>query len=93
MAILASTALIAAPATAGAHEPDHGGGTHPPTGGGGPDLHTNNMTLIKSLPKVDGAAQSDLAFEGDYAYAGTFSGFRIIDISDATTAHQVAFKS
>ncbi|MBC6450148.1 LVIVD repeat-containing protein [Actinokineospora xionganensis] len=89
---LAAAALIAAPATAYAHDPENDHGTHPPTGGGGPDLHSANMTLVKNLPKVDNATQSDLAFEGDYAYAGTFSGFRVIDISNPATATQVAFK-
>jgi hypothetical protein len=34
------------------------------------DVHSPNMTLLRNLPKVDGATQSDLAFQGDYAYAG-----------------------
>ncbi|CRK55138.1 putative secreted protein [Alloactinosynnema sp. L-07] len=50
------------------------------------------MALLKNLPKVDGATQSDLAFEGNYAYAGAFSGFRVIDISNPGAASQVAFK-
>ncbi len=87
--LVAGTLLV--PTAANAHDPDHDHGTHPPTGGGGPDLHSDNMTLLKNLPKVDSATQSDLAFEGDYAYAGAFSGFRVIDISNPAAAHQVAF--
>jgi hypothetical protein len=34
------------------------------------DVHSDNMTLLRNLPKVDGATQSDLAFQGSYAYAG-----------------------
>jgi hypothetical protein len=82
--------LLAAP-PASAHLDDPEGETHPPTGGGAPDLHSGNMTLLRNLPKVDAATQSDLAFQGDYAYAGTYTGFRIIDISDPTSATQVAF--
>ena len=92
VASVAATALVtASPATA--HDPeDPVGGTHPPTGGGAPDQHSANMSLLTNLPKVDGATQSDLAFQGNYAYAGTYSGFRVIDISNPAAATQVAFK-
>jgi hypothetical protein len=86
--VLAASALGVAPASA--HDPDDGG-THPPTGGGGPDLHSDNMTLVKNLPKPTAATQSDLAFQGDYAYAGAFDGFRVIDVSDPADAQQVTF--
>ncbi len=86
--VFAAFALGAVPASA--HDPDDGG-DHPPTGGGGPDLHSENMTLEQSLPKVGNATQSDLAFQGDYAYAGAFDGFRVIDISDPANAQQVSF--
>jgi hypothetical protein len=56
------------------------------------DVHSPNMTLLRNLPKVDGATQSDLAFQGDYAYAGTYSGLRVIDISDPANATQAAFE-
>jgi hypothetical protein len=91
--LLAATVLVAialASSPASAHDPD-AGGSHPPTGGGGADLHSENMALVKNLPKVSGATQSDLAFQGDYAYAGAYDGFRIIDISDPANAHQVTF--
>jgi hypothetical protein len=88
-------ALVLAAAAAGitpaiADDPEEGG-THPPTGGGAPDLHSANMTLLKNLPKNDSATQSDLAFQGNYAYAGAFNGFRVIDISNPANAQQVAF--
>jgi hypothetical protein len=56
-----------------------------------PDLHSDNMKLLKNLPKVDTATQSDLAFQGKYAYAGTYSGLRVIDISKPWDAKQVSF--
>jgi LVIVD repeat len=56
------------------------------------DVRSDNMTLLKNLPKVDAAAQSDLAFQGRHAYAGTFSGLRVIDIADPANATQVAFE-
>jgi hypothetical protein len=56
------------------------------------DVHSPNMTLLRNLPKVDTATQSDLAFQGNYAYAGTYSGLRVIDISDPANARQVAFE-
>ena len=86
--VLAAVWIGVSPASA--HDPDEGG-THPPTGGGSADLHSENMTLVKRLPKVDAATQSDLAFQGDYAYAGAFNGFRVIDVSDPANATQVTF--
>src|SRR3989337_3016804 len=87
-----ATAALAFPAPAGAHLlDDEFHATHPPTGGGAPDQHSANMTLLRNVPAV-GGTQTDLAFQGRYAYAGTVSGFRIIDISNPATATQVAFK-
>jgi hypothetical protein len=40
---------------------------------------------------VDTATQSDLAFQGRYAYAGTYSGLRVIDISKPGSPEQVSF--
>ena len=83
---------LAVPAMASAHLLDDDfGGTHPPTGGGAPDQHSANMTLLRNLPAV-GGTQTDLAFQGRYAYAGTVSGFRVIDISSPANATQVAFE-
>jgi len=86
--VLAAAAAGITPATA--DDPGEAG-THPPTGGGAPDQHSENMTLLKNLPKNSAATQSDLAFQGNYAYAGAFDGFRVIDISDPANARQVAF--
>jgi hypothetical protein len=55
------------------------------------DKHSPNMKLLANLPKVDDQAQSDLAFQGRYAYAGTFSGLRVIDISRPWRPEQVSF--
>jgi hypothetical protein len=92
MAAFLAAGALAMPATAGAHLDDDLGGTHPPTGGGAADQHSSNMTLLRNLPAV-GGTQTDLAFQGRYAYAGTTSGFRVIDISNPAGATQVAFKA
>jgi hypothetical protein len=55
------------------------------------DVHSANMTLEALLPKVDAATQSDLAFQGDYAYVGTYTGLRVVDISDPTNPTPVSF--
>jgi len=49
------------------------------------------MSLAANVPRVGTATQSDLAFQGDFAYAGAFNGFRIFDISDPTSPSQVTF--
>jgi hypothetical protein len=54
------------------------------------DLHIN-MTLLANLPSEGTATQSDLAFQGTFAYAGAFNGFRIIDISNPANPSQVTF--
>src|SRR5918996_1248525 len=55
------------------------------------DTHSPNMTLEANVPRVGTATQSDLAFQGNFAYAGAFNGFRIVDISDPTSPAQVTF--
>jgi hypothetical protein len=55
------------------------------------DVHSENMTLLTNVPKFTPATQSDLAFQGRYAYAGTYDGLRVIDIQNPATAQQVAF--
>ena len=41
------------------------------------------MKLLSNVPKAQGTTtQSDLAFQGRYAFAGNYQGFRAIDISD-----------
>ena len=53
------------------------------------DLHSPNLSLVKTLPKT-GVTNSDLAFWGNRAYAGylgaTVGGFRIIDITNPANA-------
>ena len=56
------------------------------------DVHSANMTLLQNVTKPTPATQSDLAFQGRYAYAGTYDGLRVIDISDPANATQVAFE-
>jgi hypothetical protein len=63
-----------------------------PTAATAQDVRSDNMTLLKNVPKVDTATQSDLAFQGRYVYAGTYTGLRVIDISDPANATQVAFE-
>ena len=66
----------AAPASLDAHTPD--------------ELRKSpNIELVASLPKSGAFADatsfnSDLAFQGDYAYAGNFNGFSVFDISEPT---------
>ena len=90
-AALLMIGLTALPSTAGAHLLDGELGTHPPSGGGSADQHSANMTLLRNLPAV-GGTQTDLAFQGQYAFAGTSTGFRVIDISNPASATQVAFE-
>ena len=51
------------------------------------DVVENGLELIANVPKADAFAgpsnlNSDLAFWGDYAFAGNYAGFRIFDVSD-----------
>jgi hypothetical protein len=72
--------MVVAGSPAGAHDPeeDHGG-----TGAQGPEQSSQNMKLLSNVPaSAPGVTQSDLAFWGDYAFAGNYGGFRIIDISE-----------
>ncbi|WP_349827162.1 LVIVD repeat-containing protein [Brevibacterium litoralis] len=48
------------------------------------EVASENMELVTNIP-MDGELQgtgSDLAFEGDYAYAGNYDGFTIYELSD-----------
>jgi hypothetical protein len=82
-ALLLSTlavSMVVAGSPAGAHDPeeDHGG-----PGATGPDLRSGNVKLMSNVPaSAPGVTQSDLAFWGDYAIAGNYRGFRIIDVSE-----------
>jgi hypothetical protein len=62
--------------------------THPPADDGGANFATTrNMRLLgfserRVAPNDFAQFNSDIAFWGDRAYQGTWSGFRIIDIKD-----------
>jgi hypothetical protein len=52
------------------------------------DVASHNMRLLRNLPKTgafagEDAFNSDLAFQGRYAYAGNYNGFNVYDIKDA----------
>ena len=55
------------------------GGTEP-TGTAAAATSVSRMTLVGNSDK-DGTINSDLAFWGNLAYAGMYSGFRILDVS------------
>ena len=60
----------------------------PPTSG---TTSIDGMTLVGNSDN-DGTINSDLAFWGDLAYAGAYSGFRILDISRPQPREIVDFK-
>lgn len=74
---------LAAPVSA--HEDD----PPPPTPGNGPDLHSDNVSLIETSWQTD-HPNTDLAFWHDTAYAGNFGGFRVLDISDPAHVKELA---
>ena len=77
-AVVGAAALSLLPALpAVAHD-----GDHVPVGASGPALYSENMKLQSNLPKSGTATQSDLAFFGKYAVTGTYTGFRIVDVSE-----------
>ncbi|MDV6011866.1 hypothetical protein F8178_05130 [Haloechinothrix sp. LS1_15] len=53
----------------------------PATGGHSDDEHSRNMGLMSTIERSSEQVQSDLAFQGNLAFAGNYNGFRIIDIS------------
>lgn len=53
------------------------------------DLHSDNVRLIGRSPKRN-TTNSDMAFQGDLAFAGNYNGFRILDISDPSNPEIVA---
>ncbi|MQA60486.1 MAG: hypothetical protein GEU86_03125 [Actinophytocola sp.] len=78
--ILVAGGMLAFSSPASAHDPeeDHGGGGYQ-----GPDNLSKNMKLQSNLPPAEGTTtQSDLAFDGNLAYAGNYQGFRVVDISE-----------
>ncbi|MGV9307610.1 LVIVD repeat-containing protein [Nonomuraea sp. NPDC003727] len=71
-------------------------------GSGGDEVTTSaNVRLVANVPReapLNGSTNwnSDLAFQGDYAFVGNFGGFTIYDISDPTkpkTVSKVACES
>jgi hypothetical protein len=78
---LISSLVLAAPASA----TDHGGGP-----AGGDESGTFNLKHSSNLPRASEFTQSDLAFRGNIAVAGTYDGFRIIDIRNPNRPRQIA---
>jgi len=58
------------------HEADPGPGAT------GPDLGSQNVKLLANVPRSSDVTQSDIAFDGRLAYAGSYHGFRVLDIAD-----------
>lgn len=56
-------------------------GDHTGSGSTGPDQHSGNLHLLSNTgPSAPNVTQSDMAFDGKYAYVGNYAGFRIFDI-------------
>ncbi|MFI8189399.1 LVIVD repeat-containing protein [Streptomyces sp. NPDC085946] len=54
-------------------------------------VHTANIEHVANVPKdLLRGTNSDLAFQGRYAFAGNYDGFRIFDISDPKAPKTVA---
>ena len=56
---------------------------------------TDNLTALGFSPRPNPAAgvfNSDLAFWGDYAFQGTYDGFRIVDIAKPQRPKEVLFQ-
>lgn len=54
-------------------------------------VHSDNVEHLINIPKdALKATNSDLAFQGKYAYAGNYDGFRIFDISNPRAPETVA---
>jgi hypothetical protein len=75
--VLAGGLLAAAPASAFADEV-------PPNGPGlGETSKSANVDTLAQLPIAPGAnTNSDLAFQGDYAFSGHYNGFNVYDVSN-----------
>ncbi len=82
--VVGMLALSAAPAAAQPHD-DHGGG-----GGSGDEAGTFNLRHTGHSPKPSAATQSDLAFRGNIAIAGSYDGFRILDITNPTKPTEIS---
>lgn len=78
-ALLLGTSLVTATAASAEDDPRVG------LGGGlyDAEMAASGVDLLESLPLPAGfVINSDLAFTGDYAIVGSFSGFHVYDISD-----------
>ncbi|WP_055524395.1 LVIVD repeat-containing protein [Streptomyces graminilatus] len=54
-------------------------------------VHSDNITHLTNVPKdALPGTNSDLAFQGKYAFSGNYDGFRIFDISDPKAPKTVA---
>ncbi|WP_189601129.1 LVIVD repeat-containing protein [Streptomyces lateritius] len=54
-------------------------------------VHSDNIKHLANIPKdALRGTNSDLAFQGRYAFAGNYDGFRIFDIGDPTAPKTVA---
>ncbi len=54
-------------------------------------VHTDNIEHVANIPKdLLPGTNSDLAFQGKYAFAGNYDGFRIFDISNPRAPKTVA---
>ncbi|GAA1160296.1 hypothetical protein GCM10009654_15690 [Streptomyces hebeiensis] len=54
-------------------------------------VHSDNIKHLANVPKdLITGTNSDLAFQGKYAFAGNYDGFRIFDISDPKSPKTVA---
>ena len=56
--------------------------SHTGPGSTGPDLHSQNVKLLANVARSGEHTQSDLAFAGRHAFAGSYAGFRVLDVSD-----------
>lgn len=82
--IAAATALPAV-----AHEPWDDGTVPPPPPASPADGYSQNMHLL-STAEHRGGVNSDLAFKGTLAFAGHYSGFRVIDLADPGEPVEIA---
>ena len=76
-------ALSASPALAQPHD-DHGGGEGSDAAG------SFTLRHMGFSPKPSTATQSDLAFRGNIAIAGSYDGFRIVDITNPTKPTEIS---
>ncbi len=93
-ALILSSIALAGPASAHddrAHEAiaHLAGETHIPTGSPGAGSHSQNMKFQSTIGPT-GFTNSDIAFQGRFAYAGNYGGFRVVDISDSENPVVVA---